>query len=254
MRFLGATIFFLLTWLPFGPPAPAAAEDYSSFTIPLLRYPGGNFNPRPEALRSLLAQVAARTSIEVNREPVVLEATDARLYCYPFLYMGGNEGFRPFSAEALAALRNYLSFGGFLFIDDNSGKAGSAFDTSVRKLIADLFPKNPLQKIPRDHSIYRSFYLINQPAGRVRVNAYLEGLSIKGRTVIVYSANDQGGAWSRDKLGNWNHGIIAGGYQVRQHSIRLGVNIVMYALTLDYKKDMVHLPIILERLRRYHSQ
>ena len=54
--------------------------------------------------------------------------------------------------------------------------------------------------------------------------------------------------------GNWNHGIIAGGYQVRQHSIRLGVNIVMYALTLDYKKDMVHLPIILERLRRYHSQ
>jgi len=24
----------------------------------------------------------------------------------------------------------------------------------------------------------------------------------------------------------------------------------MYALTLDYKKDMVHLPIILERLKR----
>jgi len=25
----------------------------------------------------------------------------------------------------------------------------------------------------------------------------------------------------------------------------------MYALTLDYKKDMVHLPIILERLKRH---
>lgn len=254
MRFLRLMIFLLVTGLPLGLPAPVAGEDYSSFTIPLLKYSGGNPNPRPEALRSLLAQVAGRTSIEVNREPVMLKATDPALYRYPFLYMGGNEGFQPFSAESLAALRNYLAYGGFLFIDDNSGKPGSAFDTSVRKMVAALFPKNPLRKIPRDHSIFRSFYLINRPAGRVIVNPYLEGLSIKGRTVIVYSANDQGGAWSRDKLGNWNHDIIAGGYTVRQESIRLGVNIIMYALTLDYKKDMVHLPIILERLRRYHSQ
>ncbi|NIQ00576.1 MAG: DUF4159 domain-containing protein, partial [Nitrospinaceae bacterium] len=54
--------------------------------------------------------------------------------------------------------------------------------------------------------------------------------------------------------GHWTYDIIAGGEAQRQRAIRLGVNIVMYALTLDYKKDMVHLPIILERLRRYHSQ
>ena len=48
--------------------------------------------------------------------------------------------------------------------------------------------------------------------------------------------------------------MIGGGRTQRKLSVRLGVNIIMYALTLDYKKDMVHLPIILERLRRYHSQ
>ena len=120
-------------------------------------------------------------------------------------------------------------------------------------MIASLFPQVPLQRVPRDHSIFRSFYLINRVTGRTLVNPYLEGINVKGRTVLVYSTNDFGGAWARDKLGHWAHDIIAGGERQRQLSIRLGVNIIMYALTLDYKKDMVHLPIILERLRRYHS-
>ena len=72
--------------------------------------------------------------------------------------------------------------------------------------------------------------------------------------MLIYSSNDQAGAWSRNKLGQWSYDVIAGGHKQRQLSIRLGVNIIMYALTLDYKKDMVHLPIILERLRRYNSQ
>ena len=84
-------------------------------------------------------------------------------------------------------------------------------------------------------------------------NPFLEGLVLKGRTVLLYSTNDLGGAWSRNKLGHWNYEMIGGMRNQRKSSIRLGVNIVLYALTLDYKKDLVHLPIILERLRRYHS-
>ena len=86
------------------------------------------------------------------------------------------------------------------------------------------------------------------------IKSSMEGISLKGRTVLMYSVNDQAGAWSRNKLGDWNYDVIAGGYRQRQLSIRLGINIILYALTLDYKKDMVHLPIILERLRRYQSQ
>ena len=168
--------------------------------------------------------------------------------------MGGDQEFDPFPEKDLKVLRNYLSYGGFLFIDDNSAQAESAFDVSIRKMILALFPQNPLRKIQRDHSIYRSFYLLNTVSGRSIVKPYLQGISIKGRTVLVYSSNDQAGAWSLNKLGQWNYDVIAGGHKQRQLSIRLGVNIIMYALTLDYKKDMVHLPIILERLRRYNSK
>ena len=250
MRFL---LFFIMTCIA-APLTWTGVAEASRFSIPLVKYRGGNFNPRPEALRSLLAQLGRRTSVEVDREPVEIELTDPRLYRYPFIYLTGDAGFEPFTDKELRILRHYLGFGGFLLIDDSSSKIHSEFDTSVREMIARLFPKIPMQKVSRDHSIFRSFYLINRVAGRVVLNPFLEGISVKSRTVLVYSTNDLGGAWARDKLGHWNYDIIAGGESQRQGSIRLAVNIVMYALTLDYKKDMVHLPIILERLRRYNSR
>lgn len=234
--------------------APEALADYSKLTVPIIKYRGGNYKPRPEAVRSLMAQLARRTSIDVNREPVEIAVADPDLYRYPFIYLSGDGAFEPFSQKELRALRHYLGFGGFLLIDDNSSKLHSRFDASVRKLISQLFPKTPLRKIRRDHSVYRSFYLINRAAGRIILNPFLEGISVRGRTVLVYSTNDLGGAWARNKLGHWNYDVIAGGTSQRQESIRLAVNILVYSLTLDYKKDMVHLPIILERLRRYKSK
>lgn len=228
--------------------------DGSRLRIPQIKYKGGNYNPRPAAIESLLIQIAKRTSVEVKREYIEMDLKDPRLFEFPFLYMAGDSAFEPFSAEDLKLLRTYLSYGGFLLIDDNSATIHSPFDDSVRKMIAELFPNVPLQKISRDHSIFRSFYLINRVAGRVVVNPFLEGIAVEGRTVVLYSTNDMGGAWARNKLGHWKHDMIGGSQLQRKMSIRLGVNIVVYALTLDYKKDMVHLPIILERLRRYHNQ
>lgn len=243
---------FLIAWL-FNAEA-LAMGDYSRLVIPQVKYHGGQFKPRAEALESLLVQVANRTAVEVKRMSLDMELGNPDLYRYPFVYLSGSDAFEPFSAEQLNALRNYLSYGGFLLIDDSSSIIHSKFDASVRKMISQLFPHTPLQRLPSDHSIYRSFYLINQPAGRLIVNPFLEGITIKGRTVLVYSTNDLGGAWSRDKLGHWSYEIIGDPDLQRKLSIRLGVNIIMYALTLDYKKDMVHLPIILERLRRYYSE
>ena len=233
--------------------AGLATADYSNLTIPRIVYKGGDDNARPEGLRSLLSQIARRTSIEVNREPIALKLSDPKLSKYPFIYLGGDEPFQPFPEKDLKALRAHLSYGGFLFIDDNSAESDSGFDRSVRRMITRLFPQTPLRNIPRDHSVFRSFYLLNRVSGRAIVKSYMEGINLKGRTVLMYSVNDQAGAWSRNKLGDWNFDILAGGYHQRQLSIRLGINVILYALTLDYKKDMVHLPIILERLRRYNS-
>ena len=42
--------------------------------------------------------------------------------------------------------------------------------------------------------------------------------------------------------------MVPGGEEQREFAYRVGVNIVMYALTGNYKADQVHVPAILERL------
>ena len=42
--------------------------------------------------------------------------------------------------------------------------------------------------------------------------------------------------------------VVPGGEPQREMAYRFGVNLVMYALTGNYKTDQVHVPAILERL------
>jgi hypothetical protein len=42
--------------------------------------------------------------------------------------------------------------------------------------------------------------------------------------------------------------VVPGGERQRDWAFRAGVNIVMYALTGNYKADLVHMPALLERL------
>jgi len=67
---------------------------------------------------------------------------------------------------------------------------------------------------------------------------------------VLLSVDDLGGAWARDSLGNWEHMVTPGGEPQRELAFRLGVNIVMYALCVDYKDDQVHVPFILKRRKR----
>jgi hypothetical protein len=51
-----------------------------------------------------------------------------------------------------------------------------------------------------------------------------------------------------DARGNNPYATIPGGARQRTLAYRFGVNLVMYALTGNYKGDQVHVPAILERL------
>ena len=57
-------------------------------------------------------------------------------------------------------------------------------------------------------------------------------------------------AWAIDPSGGAPYAVVPGGEEQREIAYRFGINLVMYALTGSYKSDQVHLPIILERLKR----
>lgn len=204
--------------------------------------------PRPNALRRLLWELDKRTSIEVRPEAVPVRLSDAaELFRHPLLYLAGDREFPPPDEDDVMRLRRHLASGGMLLIDSAEGRAGGAFDQSVRALCARLFPRAGLQRLPEEHVVYRSFYLLRAPAGRVLAQPFLEAVVHDGRAVIVYSQNDLGGAWARDSFGQWDYDVVPGGAMQREQAFRLGVNLVMYALCLDYKTDQVHVPFIMRR-------
>jgi len=221
----------------------------SKLRLAQVLYPGGNALPRPNGLRRLAWEIDKRTSIDVALEPILLHLGDRVLFEHPFLCLGGDQPFELFPAAELERLRTFLIYGGFLLIDSADARPGGGFDQSVRKLVASLFPKQPLSRLKADHTIAKSFYLLDRPVGRVASVPYLEGVELEGRLVLLYSQNDLAGAWSRDNFGQWELAVYPGGDQQREMAMRWGINVVMYAMCLDYKADQVHIPFILKRRR-----
>ena len=66
---------------------------------------------------------------------------------------------------------------------------------------------------------------------------------------VIRGDHDLGGAWARDNLGNWEFEAVPGGPTQRESAIRLGVNVVLYALLLDYKDEQAHVDYLLRRRR-----
>lgn len=209
----------------------------------------GNSDPRPRAYKRLMSSLELRTSVQVSYNRKTLSLADPDLFNYPFLYLAGGSSFESLSPEERRKVRKYLKLGGTLIIDDVSGKEDSNFDTQIRKELVNIIPEVPLTPIEHDHVVYKSFYLLNSVSGRKVIQPYLEGITFRDedRTAVFYSRNDLGGAWSEDEFGKWEFEVIPGGEAQRERAIRLGINMIMYALTGNYKKDQVHTPFIKKR-------
>lgn len=223
-----------------------ALGEGSQLAIGQLQH-AGNWNPRPSALRRLGWELARRTSIEPARDAVPVRLDRPGLHEHPLLYLAGSGALPPFSEAERAALRRHLQYGGFLLVDSADGSDGTGFDASARRELAKVLPASPLQAVPREHVLHKTFYLLDRQGGRAIVKPWLEAQALDGRLAVVYSQNDLGGAWARTELGEWEYPCTPGGEAQREWSFRWGVNLAMYALCTDYKDDAVHLPFILRR-------
>ncbi len=234
------------TWIAAG---PARALGDAGVSIARLEVPGLP-DPRPGALADLLLDLGENTSTRVDPTARVVDPEGADLFAWPWVSLVGDRAFDPLSDAAVANLRLYLRQGGFLFIDDASGLDRSDFDRSVRRDVARILPGLPLSLIGSDHALYRSFFLLRAVSGRVIVRPSWEGVWVGSLTPILYSRNDLLGAIWGTHGGRVPKDVIPGGENQRREARKWGVNLALYALTLDYKRDAVHTETLLERMRR----
>ncbi len=209
-----------------------------------------------------------RTSVEPGA-PIGIDLERDELAFFPLLYWPITPDQPMPSAEAYARLNAYLRSGGMILFDTrdaNIARFGAA-SPNGRKLQQLAAPLDipPLEQLPGDHVLTRTFYLLQDFPGRhnsrdVWVEAappdaeQAEGMPFRnlndGVTPVVIGGNDWAGAWATDRAGHHLLPVGRGFAGERQREIahRFGVNLVMYVLTGNYKSDQVHVPALLERL------
>jgi hypothetical protein len=110
----------------------------------------------------------------------------------------------------------------------------------------------PLAPLTTEHVLARSFYLLSDFPGRFAGETVWaqrdQDRANDSVSPAIVGGHDWAGAWAVDATGRNPYAAIPGGQRQRTMAYRFGVNLVMYALTGNYKGDQVHVPAILQRL------
>lgn len=194
------------------------------FTIAQVQYGGGgDWYGDPSAIGNWLSLLRERTEIETADDRVILKLTDHELYQYPMLYLVGHGNIR-LTEDEVSSLRQYLTNGGFLFVNDDYG-----LDKSFRREISRVFPKQELQPVPNSHPIYHCFYdLPGLPKIHEHDSEPAQGYSIfhNGRMVVFYAYSADIGDGLEDPRVHPEDTP-----EIRELASKMAVNIAVYVLT-----------------------
>ncbi len=232
-----------------GLPLSARAFGDNARFVPAVIQHAGKWDTRISGLRRLAWDLQRRTSIEVLLDVRPMPLENPKLFEQPFLYLSCDGPLPPFKQAEVEALRRYLTYGGFLFVDAVDLSDASGFDSSFRHEMSRVLPQSPLEPLPMSHVVFKSFFLLDAAPGRALNKPNLEAALLNKRSAVMYSQNDVIGALNRDESGTYEYDAMPGGERQRELAARMAINIVMYAMCLDYKDDAVHLPLIMNRRR-----
>ncbi len=220
-----------------------------------------------QGLRGLVACLTAKTAVE-PADPAGVNIERDEIAFFPLLYWPVLPTARALPEATLAKIDGYMKSGGLIIFDTRD--AGTSFitpgatsgdrTTPLARLLGNLdIPR--LEAVPEHHVLTKSFYLLRQFPGRYdNGQLWVEAESprdaergrqarrVDGVSSIMVTSNDYASAWAIDERNAPVFPVVPGGEPQREQAYRVGVNIVMYALTGNYKADQVHVPALLERL------
>ena len=216
------------------PPAktPRGGPRADEFVFARLRYDSGDWDYNPKVAANILNSVVEYTNLRVYPQEVVITADSEDLGAFPFVFMTGHRLVR-FSERERRGLRAWIRAGGFLFSDDCNHDIAGLYATSFEREMRALFPgPGTLDKLPRSHPLYRSFFpFVDGPPqtahelngwGDDIVHDYLRGVTIDGRLAVLYSNKDYGCEWDYD----WRNKRFQ-----RDDNTKFAVNVVVYAMS-----------------------
>jgi hypothetical protein len=244
--------------LALGAALPAAAQEGQHALVTRLAYVITGDAQTDETMRAGLVGLSdfvnRRTAANLA-EPVGVTPGRDDLSFFPLLYFTVRPDAQALDPAAIAALNAFMRHGGIILFDTRDEGSGEGFAPGARaalRRVTQGLAIPPLMPVPEDHVLRRAFYLLGELPGRfaggtVWVSREQDRANDSVSPVVI-GGHDWAAAWAVDARGQNIHAAIPGGTRQRTLAYRFGANLVMYALTGNYKGDQVHVPAILERL------
>jgi hypothetical protein len=219
-----------------------------------------------QGLLSLGVVLRGRTAFEPG-PPAAIDMDHDELAFYPMLYWPVVADRPRPSQAAIRNLDTFMKNGGTVIFDTRDALVERTDgpptpEAMALRQILETAEVPPLELVPHDHVVTKSFYLIDGFPGRYESGqTWIEALpppspGDDGKPVragdnvspIIITSNDLAAGWASAANGDALYTLIPGGRRQHEFALRGGINLVMYALTGNYKADQVHAPALLERL------
>lgn len=210
-------------------------------------------------LEGLSRALRDRTSVEPG---AVLGLDPARddLALYPILFWTLGDAATETRPEVASALDRYMKNGGVLFVDSRGIGRTPAMARQITRAALRGLEAPPLAPVPEGHVLTKAFYILQRFPGRypdaklwVETEASAAASANDGVSPLILGDGDWASAWAKAPNGlptNPMQSFDSMGPSNNELAIRVGINVVLYALTGNYKADQVHAPALLERLGR----
>lgn len=199
------------------------AQTNFDIQIAKLQYEGGgDWYSNPTSVPNLIEYVRTSTNVQLDPEEYLVKPGGTQIFQYPYVYMTGH-GNVVFSDEEAQNLRLYMLSGGFLHIDDNYG-----MDKYIRREMKKVFPDLDFVEVDWEHPIFHQQYDFDQGLPKVHEHDKKPpqgfGIFHENRLVCFYTYEcDLGDGWEDTNVHN-------DPLEVREAALKMGANIVVYAL------------------------
>ncbi|WP_068315329.1 DUF4159 domain-containing protein [Polycladidibacter hongkongensis] len=219
-------------------------------------------------LTGLSRALAARTSLEPE-SPMPLDIESDELAFFPFIYWPVDASAPQPTTQVKERIAAFMRGGGTILFDtrDQTQQASAINPTPQQQWLQTLLGGMDIPQLAPatdKHVVSKSFYLVESFPGRYQGSPlWVEATSPSGQnenqvkrpveagdgvSSLLITAADFAGAWATSNTGSYLLPTVPADPFQRELAYRTGINIVMYALTGNYKADQVHIPALLERL------
>lgn len=205
-----------------------------------------------QGLATLSRILAARTSVELA-PPAQVKPGQGVLARYALVYWPLAGPPPVLAAAARDELADWLRHQGMLFIDTRAAASPAQAAERLQQvngLLGELGIA-AVQPVDDGHVLHRTFYLLQRFPGRWTADTLHvppAGDDPDPVAPVVVGGNDYAAAWAMATDGRPAVAALPQGALQREQALRVGVNVMLYALTGTYKSDQIHLDTILRRL------